>query len=81
MKNNRMGQKTIAKIRQEYQAAELQMLPEFICMYKNDARAGVRKLAEQAEKPMKWAFMKGSMRSMRRSAASTKQAEGRWQGR
>ena len=53
MKNNRMGQKTIAKIRQEYQAAELQMLPEFICMYKNDARAGVRKLAEQAEKKLR----------------------------
>lgn len=43
------GQKTIAQIRQEYQAAQVQMLPEFICNYKQDKRAGVQKIVAQAE--------------------------------
>lgn len=42
-------QKTIAQIRQEYQAAPIQKLPEFICAYKSDARNGVQKLVAQAE--------------------------------
>lgn len=41
-------QKTIAQIREEYQAAQLQRLPEFICTYQDDARAGVQKLTAQA---------------------------------
>lgn len=43
-------QKTIAQIREEYQAAQLQRLPEFICAYQDDARAGVQKLTAQARR-------------------------------
>lgn len=42
-------QKTITQIRQEYQAAPIQKLPEFICAYMSDSRNGVRKLVAQAE--------------------------------
>lgn len=42
-------QKTITQIRQEYQAAPIQKLPEFICTYQSDSRNGVHKLVVQAE--------------------------------
>ena len=45
-----MEQKTIAQIRQEYQAALLQTLPAFVCNYQDDARSGVQKLVAQAQK-------------------------------
>ena len=45
-------QKTIAQIREEYQAAQLQMLPEFISAYRQDTRAGVQKLTAQAERKL-----------------------------
>lgn len=45
--------KTIGQIRTEYQAAQIQMLPDFIETYKNDSRAGVQKLAAQAEKKLR----------------------------
>ncbi len=35
--------KTIGQVREEYQAANLQMLPDFIQKYKQDHRAGVKK--------------------------------------
>lgn len=44
-----MKQKTIAQIRQDYQAALLQNLPAFIQEYQNDARTGVQKLVFQAQ--------------------------------
>lgn len=47
-----MGQKTIAQIREEYQAAQLQTLPAFVCAYRDDIRAGVQKLVMQAEKKL-----------------------------
>lgn len=43
-----MQVKTIGQIREEYQAAELPMLPDFICTYENDQRKGVQKLVVQA---------------------------------
>lgn len=45
-----MERKTIAQIRQEYQAALLQTLPAFVCTYQDDARSGVQKLVAQAQK-------------------------------
>ncbi len=45
-------QKTIAQIREEYQAAQLQMLPEFISAYRQDTRAGIQKLTAQAERKL-----------------------------
>ena len=44
-----MVQNTIGQIKKEYQAAELQMLPDFIHIYKEDPRAGVIKLVKQAQ--------------------------------
>ena len=44
--------KTIGQVREEYQAANLQMLPDFIQKYKQDHRAGVKKIAAQAEKKL-----------------------------
>lgn len=45
-----MAKKTISQIREEYQAAALSMLPDFIRMYKMDERVGVAKLVSQAQK-------------------------------
>ncbi len=44
--------KTIGQVREEYQAANLQMLPDFIQKYKHDHRAGVKKITAQAEKKL-----------------------------
>ena len=41
---------TISKIRAELQAADVSRLPVFINTYKEDDRAGVRKLADIARK-------------------------------
>lgn len=43
-------EKKIGAIKEELQAAEETMLPFFIETYKNDERAGVKKLVERAEK-------------------------------
>ena len=43
---------TISKIRAELQAADVSRLPVFINTYKEDDRAGVRKLADIARKKM-----------------------------
>lgn len=48
-----MNQKTIGQVKNEYQAAALQMLPDFIQEYEKDERAGVRKLVAQAEKKLR----------------------------
>ena len=45
-----MAEKTISQIREEYQAAALSMLPDFIRMYEMDERAGVMKLVNRAKK-------------------------------
>lgn len=46
-----MGEgKKIAEIKAKLQAAEEHMLPSFILEYETDARAGVKKLVEQAKK-------------------------------
>ena len=47
------GQKKIAELKAELQAAEEHMLPSFILTYEKDERAGVRKLVEQAGKRLK----------------------------
>lgn len=47
-----MAQKTIGQIKGEYQAAGLQMLPDFIRTYQDDGRAGVAKLVTQAKKKL-----------------------------
>ncbi len=44
------GQKKIAELKAELQAAEEDMLPSFILSYQSDARAGVQKLVAQAKK-------------------------------
>ncbi len=43
-------QKTIAQVQEEYQAAQLPMLPEFICVYQKDARAGIQKIVQKARR-------------------------------
>ena len=48
-----MGEKTIAQVREEYQAALIQTLPAFVCTYQEDTRAGVQKLVAQAQKKLK----------------------------
>lgn len=48
-----MNQKTIGQVKNEYQAAALQMLPDFIQEYEKDERAGVQKLVAQAEKKLR----------------------------
>lgn len=48
-----MAQRSVREIREEYQAAELSMLPDFIRKYGDDTRAGVKKLAAQAEKRLR----------------------------
>ena len=45
-----MARKTIAQVREEFQAATLQALPAFVCTYETDSRAGVQKLVAQDEK-------------------------------
>ena len=47
------GQKKIAELKAELQAAEEHMLPSFILKYEKDERAGVQKLVEQAGKRLK----------------------------
>ena len=47
-----MARKTIAQVREEFQAATLQALPAFVCTYETDSRAGVQKLVAQAKKQM-----------------------------
>ena len=47
-----MGEKKIGEIQKELKAAEDTMLPSFIETYEMDARAGVKKLVEQAKKRM-----------------------------
>lgn len=47
-----MSNKTIGQIREEYQAAALSMLPDFVKLYKPDTRAGVCRIVEQAEKKL-----------------------------
>lgn len=42
--------KKIGVIKEELQAAEVTMLPSFIAEYKSDARAGVQKIVQQAQK-------------------------------
>ena len=41
---------SISEIREIYQAASVEALPEFINKYSNDERAGVRRLTEAAQK-------------------------------
>ena len=43
-----METKKIGEIREEFKAAEENMLPSFIEKYRSDERAGVQKLIEQA---------------------------------
>lgn len=47
-----MSEKTISQIKEEYQAAALSMLPDFIQKYGSDKRGGVAKLVRQAQKKM-----------------------------
>ena len=47
-----MAQITVSQIKNEYQAAALAMLPDFISRHKEDQRAGVAKLVGQARKKM-----------------------------
>lgn len=47
-----MAEKTANQIKEEYQAAELSMLPDFIQKYSQDGRTGVQKLVEQAKKKL-----------------------------
>lgn len=47
------GQRKIAELKAELQAAEEHMLPSFILNYEMDERAGVQKLVEQARKRLK----------------------------
>lgn len=47
-----MALKTIAQIREELKAAQVQTLPAFVCAYETDSRAGVRGLVAQAKKRM-----------------------------
>ena len=45
--------KKIGEVKQELQAAEETMLPSFIEAYREDGRAGVQKLVQQAQKDRK----------------------------
>ncbi len=47
------GQKKIAELKAELQAAEEHMLPSFILNYEKDGRAGAQKLVEQARRRLK----------------------------
>ena len=47
-----MERKTITQVREQYQAAAIEMLPAFIQEYESDTRAGVRRLVQQAEKKL-----------------------------
>ena len=44
--------KRIGEVKQELQAAEETMLPSFIEAYREDGRAGVQKLVQQAQKKL-----------------------------
>ena len=45
-----MAVDTLQKIKEKFQAADLEMLPDLLNEYRSDERTGVRKLFEQAEK-------------------------------
>lgn len=47
-----MSEKKIGEIKEEYQAAEGDLLPVFIEQYKTDERSGVQKLVDQAQKKL-----------------------------
>lgn len=47
-----MERKTITQVREQYQAAAIEMLLAFIQEYESDTRAGVRRLVQQAEKKL-----------------------------
>ena len=49
-----MTENTIGQIKNEYQAAGLHMLPDFIRKYESDTRAGVQKLIAAAHKQLGW---------------------------
>ena len=44
--------KSIGDIKEQYQAASVNELPEFIACYEADERAGVKKLVASAEKQL-----------------------------
>ena len=44
--------KSIGDIKEQYQAASVNELPEFIACYESDERAGVKKLVASAEKQL-----------------------------
>ncbi|MCI9124351.1 MAG: ribonuclease HII [Eubacterium sp.] len=46
------SRESVAQIREMYQAAGLPSLPDFICQYEKDPRAGVKKLVAQAQKKL-----------------------------
>lgn len=60
-------QKTMTQIRQEYQAAPLQKLSEFICAYEKDPRSGVQKIVSQAQNKLrKWQAERARIHEMGR---------------